>query len=293
MILSATTDKLSLITDFAGDIDVVVTYIDRNQSTGAIGAANRQLTTITTATTTDILAAPAATTDRKVESITIRNAHVSTSNDVIVQYNANGTLYELHAARLRSTEMLQWSEHDGFEKITDLDLPYFFRGLTHGLSRATSAVSGNDITISYCRGTSCVIKPTKANTAVRTIGCFSMFTYYTIITTTGIAIGLLLPEPGFSSAINDSLISNTRSVPGSTVSVMSTATVAGTDQLSAHGTAQTSSTNRNLGILAAHCKYTESNSPSFTAWLGIQSEVGGSEVDLAKGASFEVFEADN
>lgn len=114
ILLTATTDKLQVITSAAGDVDVIAAYIDRNQSTFAVGADGRQLTTITTATTTDIVGAPGATTTRNIKQLTIRNAHASIANDVTVQFNANATLYELHKVTLQPGEMLEFVEGVGF-----------------------------------------------------------------------------------------------------------------------------------------------------------------------------------
>jgi hypothetical protein len=119
IILSLTTDKISLITSSTANIDVVAAYIDRNQSTGVVGLADRQLTTISTATTTDIVAVPGATTTRNVKRMTIRNRHATASNDVTVQINANGTLYELHKVTLLAGECLQYIEDFGFVKLVD------------------------------------------------------------------------------------------------------------------------------------------------------------------------------
>lgn len=114
ILLTATTDKLQLITSAAGDIDVVSAYIDRDQSTFAVGLADRQLATITTAATTDVVAAPASGKTRNIKQLTARNVHASVVNDVTVQFNANGTIYELHKVTLQPGEMLEFVEGVGF-----------------------------------------------------------------------------------------------------------------------------------------------------------------------------------
>ncbi len=118
ILLTTTTDKLSLITDFSCNIAVSVIYIDRNQTTGNVGVADRQLTTITTATTTDILAAPGASTTRKVKELRIQNANTSTPMDITLQYNANGTLYEFISSRLMPKDVLTYAEDTGFKLVT-------------------------------------------------------------------------------------------------------------------------------------------------------------------------------
>lgn len=120
IILPNTTDKLQLITGAAGSIDVVVSYGEVDQSTPpGVKPFGRQLTTITTAATTDILAAPGASTTRTPEEITIRNTHASVSNDCLVRYNANATVYEIHKVTLAPGEMLEYIRGIGWFTVAN------------------------------------------------------------------------------------------------------------------------------------------------------------------------------
>jgi plastocyanin len=95
-----TNDKLDLVTSAAGDVDVSAFYADMNSSF-AVSGLGKQLTTITTATTTDVLAAPGASTTRLAKSITIRNTHATVANDVTLRLNDNATVYELDKVTLQ------------------------------------------------------------------------------------------------------------------------------------------------------------------------------------------------
>lgn len=114
IILPATTDKLQLITGQAGALDVHVSFTDLPAGASPVVVPGKQNTAITTATTTDILAAPAASTFRNAKTINVRNAHASTSMDVTVQFNQNATLFTLHKVTLRPGEVLQYIEGVGF-----------------------------------------------------------------------------------------------------------------------------------------------------------------------------------
>lgn len=103
--LALTTDKLSVITSSTADIAVHASFVDYVQSPES-ATPGKQNTAITTATTTDVVASPAASTFRNVKFIGLRNKHASTSNDVTVQFNANGTLYELIKCTLLPGEEL-------------------------------------------------------------------------------------------------------------------------------------------------------------------------------------------
>lgn len=115
LLLSLTTDKLSLTRDEGGsDIDVVAVFGDRNQTTGAVGLAERQSSNFTTAATADIVNPPGATTTRNVKTIHIRNTHATTTTTVRVNYDANGTLYQIVSATLKANESLSYIEGFGW-----------------------------------------------------------------------------------------------------------------------------------------------------------------------------------
>lgn len=110
-------DKLKLITSAAGDIDTHVSYMDcSDASPPVVDAPQNEQHTITTATTTDILAGIAnANKRRTVQGVNIRNAHASVSNVVTVVLDAiDGNDYELKKATLAPGDELTWSEGLGW-----------------------------------------------------------------------------------------------------------------------------------------------------------------------------------
>jgi hypothetical protein len=101
--LALTTDKLALITSAAGTVDVHVSFVD---DLADAMTAGKQNTATTTATTTDICAAPAGSTVRNVKFISIRNKDAALTNVVTVHFNANATLYQLIKCTLLIEEEL-------------------------------------------------------------------------------------------------------------------------------------------------------------------------------------------
>ena len=288
MLCNLTTDKLSLITNQTGDIDVVVTYIERTISTGAIGKADRQLTNITAATTTDILAVPAADTARKVLAISIRNAHASTSNDVTVQFNANGTLYELFSVRLYATEKLEWDESRGFEHIRRREIPHFSRGMSTVIVTALQSVNaGSKQTLDGCTTS---VKGSKAGSLSRRIANFGFVYEDSALTTTGVGLAglqdVITATIGRHSAIGSVVASVTASTQAT-----ATASFAGAKATpTALGTCTTAS--RLLHFTSSMFSWTEGAVQNpFQYYLAAQSEVGGSTVTIHRGAVLEVFEA--
>lgn len=118
LLLLATTDKIRLVTSAAGTLDVVASIQDKTTSSGAISSAS-QRTAITTAATTDIVAAPSSGIERNIVEITIRNKHASTPTDVTVLLDANGTGYEICKFTVNAGDTLEYVEGIGWFLITN------------------------------------------------------------------------------------------------------------------------------------------------------------------------------
>lgn len=91
VLLTATTEILELTTFSTSSTDYTVSYVDLTSSTFTPGSTQGN---ITTATTTTILSAPAASTQRQVKLITIRNKGTA-SQTVILKKDISGTEYFL------------------------------------------------------------------------------------------------------------------------------------------------------------------------------------------------------
>lgn len=114
LFLDGTTDKLDLVTSAAATIDVHVSAVDAVKAGLTAPAAVRQNTAITTATTTDVLATPAASATRTVKFMSIRNKHATLACDVTLRINVSATPYEIWKQTLRAGEALVFTEMLGF-----------------------------------------------------------------------------------------------------------------------------------------------------------------------------------
>jgi hypothetical protein len=112
---NASTDKLQVVTDAAATLDVVISWTDWLSGSPTPGTT---ATAITTATTTDVVATPAASTTRNVKHITIRNKHASLPVNVTVVFNRGGTGYELVKYTLYPADTLEFIEGIGFFKVS-------------------------------------------------------------------------------------------------------------------------------------------------------------------------------
>jgi hypothetical protein len=111
ILLASASDLLRVTTSAAVATDVHVSWIDFATGAQTPGRTN---TLISTATTTTVVASPAASTFRTVKTLTVRNRHASTSQDVTVLHTDGTTSVELVKVTLLAGDALHYDEHNGF-----------------------------------------------------------------------------------------------------------------------------------------------------------------------------------
>lgn len=111
LLLVSTSDKIQVITGQAVTVDVHASYMDYNGTTVTPGRKN---TAISTAVTTDVVAAPGASTQRNIKCLTIRNKNTVNAVDVTVQHTDGTTTVELFKDNLSPGEVIQYTDGDGF-----------------------------------------------------------------------------------------------------------------------------------------------------------------------------------
>lgn len=109
MLLDATSESIELETSTAISTDYFTEYVDR--ASGALAADNAH-GNISTATTTTIVAAPGASTERVVRRAHIFNRSTTTAQTVTIKLDDGGTERHLARAVLRPLESLRY---DGAE----------------------------------------------------------------------------------------------------------------------------------------------------------------------------------
>ena len=113
LLLTSTTDLLQVITSAASTIDVHASWVDTNTGTGAI-SPGRTNTVIGTATTTTVVASPAASVQRNAKSIYIYNNHATVACDVTVQHTDGTTIAQLYKTTLNPGGMAQFTDQQGW-----------------------------------------------------------------------------------------------------------------------------------------------------------------------------------
>lgn len=113
LILASTSESLEIITSAAGSVDYVAGYADHTTSGATAGSATGN---ISTATTTTAIAAPAASTQRQIREVTVRNAGTA-ANHVTVQIKPSGTARTIVKAALQPGETLAYSAGQGWYSL--------------------------------------------------------------------------------------------------------------------------------------------------------------------------------
>lgn len=114
MLLDATTKKIQLVLTAAAtsaSMPVCVYYVDSTST--ALPVSGSTLTNSNGTTAVDILAAPAASTQRKVNSLTVNNSDTA-AKTVQIYLDSNGTDYLLYAATLQVGDVLGYTDTRGW-----------------------------------------------------------------------------------------------------------------------------------------------------------------------------------
>jgi hypothetical protein len=118
LLLASTSDKVQVVTSAAVTVDVHASYMDMASDGSGNPSTGRKNTAISTAATTDVVLAPAASsTTRNVKTLHIRNRHASSSVDVTVVHTDGTTPVELHKTTLLAGEALEYAEGVGFFEL--------------------------------------------------------------------------------------------------------------------------------------------------------------------------------
>lgn len=146
LILSNTTDKIEVVlgaTVSTNELQCVTSWRDRTSTTFVAG---RNITNTNSITAVDISGSPTASTQRIIDHINIYNRDTSTA-DVTVKYDANGTEYILFSTPLSTGEMLEYSEGKGWVVFNSIGSQKvsLFNGVNTTSSRMAVAVLASDV----------------------------------------------------------------------------------------------------------------------------------------------------
>lgn len=133
--LTNTNHILKVTTSAATNVDVMVTFADHTVDGATLGD---QQTLITSATTTTILAAPAASTQRQGKYISILNTSGG-ANTVTVIKDVAGTNFDLIVVQLAANERLEYLDGHGWQVFTNTGAVK--TSINQGIAPSTSGLS--------------------------------------------------------------------------------------------------------------------------------------------------------
>lgn len=116
LLLDSTSDLVRVVTSAAADIEVHEDHVDN--ASGTITPASDNVASITTATTTTLVSSPAASTQRNVRNLSLRNNHASTPCDITVEHTDGTDVATLYKCTLLPGELAvldqggMWTHYD-------------------------------------------------------------------------------------------------------------------------------------------------------------------------------------
>lgn len=142
MILKATTEKLVVTTSTGADVDFFVSFADLTDD-GAVD--DTYFGKITAATDTDILAAPAAATQRIVLLATLNNIEGAADQTVTISLDNSGTKHRLYRGAILRGEQLAYVKGEAWKRY-NIDGKLIFVGDTGATGATGAAGSGSSTT---------------------------------------------------------------------------------------------------------------------------------------------------
>lgn len=147
IILSETTDNLQIVLSGSvttNQLQCMTSWRDRTATTFVAG---RTVTNTNNTTDVNLAAAPASSTQRVIDFISVYN-NDTTNKTVTIKLDANGTEYKLFVVTIASGEAIQYNEGNGFIVIatTGAVKQSINQGANASTSGLTAVVLGSDVT---------------------------------------------------------------------------------------------------------------------------------------------------
>lgn len=112
LLLTSTGDNITIATSASIPVDVHATWVDTTNA-GAI-TPGRKNTAITVAGPAQVAPPPAASTQRNVKTLHVRNKHASTPTQVLVLHTDSVNTETLFNTLLGAGRSLQYTDQGGF-----------------------------------------------------------------------------------------------------------------------------------------------------------------------------------
>lgn len=155
LLLTTTSDKLQVVTDASAAVKVHASWIDN--ASGVISAGRTNTASIASATTTDVVAAPAASTVRNVKFLSARNDHASTSVTVTIQHTDGANAEPVWKGALAAGESVNFNEGQGWQVLDSAGLPKAAATKLDLVLRVTADVTNATTSFADVTGLTCAV----------------------------------------------------------------------------------------------------------------------------------------
>lgn len=118
LLLVSTSDKIQVTQTTARTLDIHASWVDHASGTVTPGRTN---TLMTTAATADVVAAPAASTQRNIQTLVVRNRD-TISATVTIKHTDGTTTVELFAGVLLPSEQVLFIDGAGFQLTSTVEI---------------------------------------------------------------------------------------------------------------------------------------------------------------------------
>lgn len=212
--LDATTETLEITTSSTSAIDYTVSYTNNASGTITPGSSHGQ---ITTATTTSVLAAPAASEQRAVTALSACNVGAA-SNVITVKHDTSGTERVVTRASLAASECLQADNSGSWQVINSAGTPKLATspatrgGRSYVWSKSATAVDTIGYHYAYGKDTGL-----PGAYSLGSPGLNGVATDCSVVGTAGTGGALSLGAPVFTNAASGSLYLKSWTVTGAVV----------------------------------------------------------------------------
>ena len=140
ILLTATTDTLELQTSAAVSTDFKCEFVDNTTTTFTPGTSHGN---IVTATTTVVVTAPAASTQRQIKECRVVNRSTTTVQTVTFKFDQSATERILYSTSLSQGESVQYTESLGFTVFTSSGIAKSTNQIVNGFSGRVEALQKN------------------------------------------------------------------------------------------------------------------------------------------------------
>jgi hypothetical protein len=121
--LTSTSDKIQVVTSAVGTVNVHASWADVTGTPSVVTVGRTNTSSISTAATTDVVAPPAASTQRSLRGIVVSNDHATVAQVIKIQHTDGTLARTLWEGAVAAGEQVNWGPSSGWVPFDVLGRP--------------------------------------------------------------------------------------------------------------------------------------------------------------------------